>query len=71
VNDGDFEKQLKRLQKIVAMLESGDVPLEKGVALYKEGLELAAGCRKRLEEARVEIGGLGQAGLEEQRHGDD
>jgi exodeoxyribonuclease VII small subunit len=51
----DFEARLERLGKIVEELEKGDLPLEKGVALYKEGRELAKGCRKQLEEARNQI----------------
>lgn len=51
----DFEKRMQRLQTIVESLERGDLPLEKGVALYKEGLSLAASCRKRLAEARHEV----------------
>lgn len=50
-----FEEQLKRLQTIVEELERGDVPLEKSVALYKEGLVLSRACRGQLEQARNEI----------------
>ncbi|MFV0421354.1 exodeoxyribonuclease VII small subunit [Oleidesulfovibrio sp.] len=50
-----FEAQLKRLQDIVARLETAELPLEEGVALYKEGLELAAACRKQLLTARNDI----------------
>lgn len=32
-----FEKKMARLQEIVSALESGDLPLEEGMALYKEG----------------------------------
>lgn len=48
----DFEKQMLRLQKIVESLEGGELPLEKGVALYKEGLGIAASCKRKLAEAR-------------------
>lgn len=51
----DFEAQLKRLQEIVAELESGNASLERGVALYKEGVNLARDCRERLQNARNEI----------------
>ena len=50
-----FEDQLKRLQIIVAELESADVPLEKSVALYKEGVELARACREQLKAAKQEV----------------
>lgn len=50
-----FEDRLERLKTIVDKLERGDLPLEEGVTLYKEGLELAKGCGKQLESARHEV----------------
>lgn len=50
-----FEAQLLRLQEIVGKLEQHDIPLEEGLALYKEGLGLSADCRQRLESARNEV----------------
>lgn len=50
-----FENRLERLKAIVEKLERGDLPLEDGVALYKEGLELAKACGKQLETARHEV----------------
>jgi exodeoxyribonuclease VII small subunit len=57
-----FEKALERLERIAARLEAGDVPLEKSVALYKEGMGIVASCRKRLEAARLEISLAGEDG---------
>lgn len=51
----DFESQLKRLQAVVEELESGELPLEKNVALYKEGLTLAKECREQLANAKNDI----------------
>jgi exodeoxyribonuclease VII small subunit len=51
----DFENQLARLQEIVTSLEQGDLPLEKGIALFKEGTELARSCRQQLKEARHKV----------------
>jgi exodeoxyribonuclease VII small subunit len=51
----DFEARLERLGKIVEELEKGDLPLERGVALFKEGRTLAKACRKQLEEAKNEV----------------
>lgn len=51
----DFEARLERLGKIVEELEKGDLPLERGVALFKEGQTLAKACRKQLEEAKNEV----------------
>ena len=50
-----FEENLKLLGGIVAELEKGDIPLEKAVELYGEGVKLSAVCRKQLDEARIKI----------------
>ena len=50
-----FDTRLTRLQEIVALLETGDLPLEEGLALYKEGMALSKTCREQLERARHEI----------------
>ena len=50
-----FEESMARLQEIVAALEDGDQPLDKGIALYKEGAACARFCREQLEKARHEI----------------
>ncbi|MBG0777178.1 MAG: exodeoxyribonuclease VII small subunit [Desulfovibrionaceae bacterium] len=61
----DFEKKLKRLAAVVEKLESGELPLEKGVALYKEGLTLARECRETLADVRNEIAVFTEEGLKE------
>ena len=48
----NFEKQMERLQTIVAELEKGTHSLENNIALYQEGLALAKSCRNQLEKAR-------------------
>jgi exodeoxyribonuclease VII small subunit len=52
-----FEKNLERLDAIVQQLEDADLPLEKALQLYEEGMKLSEVCQKQLEEAegRVEI----------------
>ena len=52
-----FEECIRRLEKIVQELEQGEVPLEKSLTLFEEGMQLSASCRKELEEAegKVEI----------------
>jgi len=52
-----FEKNLDRLDAIVRQLEEADLPLEKALQLYEEGMRLSEICHKQLEEAegRVEI----------------
>jgi exodeoxyribonuclease VII small subunit len=52
-----FEKNLERLDSIVRQLEDADLPLEKALQLYEEGMRLSEVCHKQLQEAegRVEI----------------
>ncbi len=52
-----FEKNLERLDAVVRQLEDADLPLEKALQLYEEGMKLSEVCHKQLEEAegRVEI----------------
>ncbi len=52
-----FEECLQRLEQIVQELEKGEVPLEKSLTLFEEGMQLSSACRKELEhaEGKVEI----------------
>ena len=52
-----FEKNLARLNAIVNQLEDTDLPLEKALVLYEEGMKLSDFCHRQLEEAegKVEI----------------
>lgn len=51
----NFETQFARLQAIVSELETGATSLEKGMALYREGLLCSRACRNMLENARHEL----------------
>jgi len=46
---------MTKLSRIVSELEKGDIPLEKAVELYGDGLKLSAMCRKQLDEAQIKI----------------
>jgi exodeoxyribonuclease VII small subunit len=52
-----FEQAIAQLEKIVAKLESGDVPLEEAINLYQEGMRLSHYCSQKLEqvERRIEM----------------
>lgn len=50
-----FEENMKRLAAIAAELEKGDIPLEKAVELYGEGVKLSAVCRNQLDQAKIKI----------------
>lgn len=49
-NNRSFEKSIQRLDEIVQLLESDDVPLEKIVIYYKEGVEISNYCKKILSD---------------------
>ncbi|HKQ08646.1 MAG TPA: exodeoxyribonuclease VII small subunit [Blastocatellia bacterium] len=53
----DFEAALRELEQIVEQLEAGDLPLERSLVLFEQGVRLSRDCQKRLDEAerRVEI----------------
>jgi exodeoxyribonuclease VII small subunit len=50
-----FEAALDELEKVVKELESGDLPLERALALFEKGTALGHTCRKQLEEAETRV----------------
>ncbi len=52
-----FEASLEALENIVQQLESGDLPLEKSLELFEEGVKLSRQCQERLNQAerRIEV----------------
>ena len=50
-----FEDALKKLETIVAAMESEDLPLEVLLAKYEEGTRLARICQEKLAEAELKI----------------
>ncbi len=60
-----FDELVAELQKVVATLEAGNLPLEETIRLYGEGLRLHAACEERLRTAELKITELGrQAGAD-------
>lgn len=52
-----FEASLEALEQIVRQLESGDLPLDKSLELFEQGIRLSRECQERLNQAerRIEI----------------
>lgn len=50
-----FEESLAELEKIVAQLERGDVPLADSIRIYKRGAQLKARCEAQLKDAQLEV----------------
>ncbi|MFO0761926.1 MAG: exodeoxyribonuclease VII small subunit [Byssovorax sp.] len=61
---GSFEETTRRLTQIVTELEGGDLPLEKALALFEEGVRLARGAQERLDKAERRVEEL--LGVDEQ-----
>jgi len=50
-----FEQSLKQLERIVQELEDGDLPLEKAIRKFEEGVELTKFCSQKLDETEKKI----------------
>jgi len=51
----DFEKALKRLEKIVEELENASPPLPKALSLFQEGKKLSQMCDKELSRFEQKV----------------
>ena len=52
-----FESSLEELERIVRELEQGELPLERSLELFEQGVALSRECQDRLNQAerRIEI----------------
>ena len=50
-----FEASMERLEQIVKQLEQGDLPLERSLELFEEGMKISGMCRRQLEEAENKV----------------
>ena len=50
-----FEDGLKRLEEIVAKLESGNLSLDDSLKLFEEGVKLVRFCNERLVDAQQKV----------------
>jgi exodeoxyribonuclease VII small subunit len=50
-----FEQSLKQLERIVQELEDGDLPLEKALKKFEEGIQLTKYCSQKLDETEKKI----------------
>jgi exodeoxyribonuclease VII small subunit len=50
-----FEQSIKQLEKIVQDLESGDMPLEKAIKTFEDGIQLSKFCSEKLDETEKRI----------------
>jgi exodeoxyribonuclease VII small subunit len=50
-----FEQSLKQLEQIVRDLEEGDLPLEKAIKKFEDGIKLSKYCSDKLDETEKKI----------------
>ncbi|MBT3311633.1 MAG: exodeoxyribonuclease VII small subunit [Desulfobacterales bacterium] len=50
-----FEQSLKQLEEIIEDLESADMPLEKALKKFEEGIKLSKYCSTKLDETERKI----------------
>ncbi len=50
-----FEAALDELEKIVATMEDGQLPLAESLAAYKRGAELLQYCQQALRDAQQQV----------------
>jgi exodeoxyribonuclease VII small subunit len=53
-----FEQAFAQLEEVVQQLESGDLPLEKSLALFEKGVRLAKLCEGKLDDAEQKVSQL-------------
>ncbi len=51
----NLEKALADLEELVEELESGDLPLEKAMKKFEEGIKLTRSCQAALKDAEQKV----------------
>ncbi|MCP8616814.1 exodeoxyribonuclease VII small subunit [Salirhabdus salicampi] len=50
-----FEEAIEKLEQIVEKLEESDVPLEKAIDYYQEGMKLSKYCNDKLSKVEKQM----------------
>lgn len=50
-----FEQSMKQLEEIVQELEDGDLPLDKAIKKFEEGIKLTKFCSAKLDETEKKV----------------
>jgi exodeoxyribonuclease VII small subunit len=50
-----FEEAMAELERLVAQMEAGELPLEASVAAYKRGSELVKFCARQLDKVESQV----------------
>ena len=55
IGNFSFEDAISELKKIIDLSESGEIPLDKIVQNYEDGMKLLEHCQKKLLKAELKI----------------
>ena len=58
VAEMSFEEAMAELEKVLGLLERGDVALDESIALYERGAALKARCESKLKEAEEKVAAI-------------
>lgn len=58
----NFEKSLDNLEKLIEKMEAGDLPLEKSLDCFEQGIKLTSECQKALQSAEQKVKMLSKQG---------
>lgn len=58
VQEMSFEQAMTELERVVGMLERGDVALEESIGLYERGAQLKKRCEQKLKEAEEKVAAI-------------
>ena len=54
-----YEESVKKVEGIISMLSENELPLEKAVDAFKQGMTELETCRKSLENAKMTVKDMG------------
>lgn len=52
---GRFEDAMRELESVISQMEAGDLPLQRSLGLFEQGVSLARECRKSLDAAELRV----------------
>ncbi len=51
----NFEKSIEELKKIIEQLEGGNIPLDKSLSLFEDGVKILNTANKKLNEMQKKV----------------
>ena len=55
VQEQTFEQSMGQLEKLVAKLEQGEVPLDEALKAFEQGMKLVEVCKEQLAQAELKV----------------